>query len=685
MVTTADRALTRFRQDALLDIDQEQQIRTRIANLISFGVNYWRPLHMRQDYWASMYLLLDQIQQSKPLGYRRFVSNEPRTAVDTAVSIMTRNESYWRSDLNEAEGENKDQRALIGKIERMMQGLILDIDEMFSMRGESPLWKQVAWHALMRGWIWGKFHITTSALDYRESPVIAEVYDSRLVLPHFDNFGLESVIIRQPTTVGAITSIYENVFTEISRSKNFDPNRPAEKIEFWSNQRGERPGITGTLAVLPGQQEAGNMGYLPFTPHTSANLAGSQWLVLPYRHGYSPQALPVIGVPVNGIPIKYKPYLPDPVTSQYNQRANLFGVETRFWQGPNTSVAESGRSLLASVEEEVPQFNEMVATIMQHTALETYSPIFVHTATGELPEIPIGINARIPLRPEERVERMQLQPMNQDAYRLLDILRQEQQQGTLSAILRAVLPAGGGDVSSGILFQQLTSAALNALEPFLSGLVQFGQRMGTSIIMQLQVSAREIRPFTVAVPFKQNSFFSLEFDPKTDLQAGRKYKIRPIFRPALPDDMAIRIQMARLALDPRRPILSLVTVLEKFMGGIVEDPEQEADRIWEDLANQDPVIVLEQIAQALERHGEQEMADRIRESEMRHKLIEDLQFRQATGTVPGPQGGGGLNMGPESGVPGSTQRGGGGGGGGSSPDIQQGRALVAAMGSQAGV
>ncbi len=73
-------------------------MKQRISSLIRMGRDYWRPLHRRMDYWASMYLLFDEIQQSKPAGYRRFISNEPRTAVDSAVAIMTRNNAFWRID-----------------------------------------------------------------------------------------------------------------------------------------------------------------------------------------------------------------------------------------------------------------------------------------------------------------------------------------------------------------------------------------------------------------------------------------------------------------------------------------------------------------------------------------------------------------------------------------------------------
>ena len=148
--------------------------------------------------------------------------------------------------------------------------------------------------------------------------------------------------------------------------------------------------------------------------------------------------------------------------------------------------------------------------------------------------------------------------------------------------------------------------------------------------------------------------------------------------------MHIRIQMARLALDPRRPVLSLVTVLENILKQ--EDPQGEVDRMWEDMANQDPLIVLEQIAQALDRYDEKEMAERIRENQFRMKFLQDLQFRQITGSVPGLGGGGEAppeRLGPESGAPGSTTRNE--GSPEQPPSAQEGGNLVGALGTRTGV
>ncbi len=681
-----------IRPDAVLGANRSDPLIRRISQLIFYGRQHLRPLHERMDRWAAMYFLMDEIQQAKPVGYRRFISNEPHTAIDAAVSILTRNEPFWRIPLNQTESENPDERDKIGKVERSLQGVVTDIDELFSMRGEMPLWKQVAYQVLLRGQVWGKFHVTTAALEYRESPIISTIYDARLVYPHYDDYGMDTVVMESVTSLGELANLYPVAYQREISDRDYDPNRTAMKIEFWSNDRGAVKGVTGLLAVLAPAGSPGSQPYFPLDIIGGASTegagissaSGARWLIPAHEHGYDPQSLPVIGVFANGVPIKIKPSVPRIVSQSLDQRADQFGINAKAWHGPNTWIAESGRSILAAVEETVPQMNELVATILHHFSLGTFGTWVFKSPTGEMPRFTPNIEGRIPLRPEESIERIEPSPINQDAYRLLELLRQEQQQGTLSAILRATLPGGGGDLSSGILFQQMTNAALNALEPFHDGMETFGKRMGTSLLNQFQLAATVLKPFTVTVPFKQHSHFDIEFDPQADLVSGRKYKAVPVFKPALPDDMSIRIQMARLALDPRRPVLSLVSVLENILQW--DDPDGEQDRMWEDLANMDPWIALEQIAQAMEKIDEPEMAERIRESQFRQKFVEDMQFRQVSGTMPQPEGGG-MRLGPESGVAGSTARNEG------APESQdeaaamaaEGMQLVGAMGERSGV
>lgn len=632
-------------QTSLVPKNLQEDIRTKILTRLQYGKDYWRPLHARMDYWALMYHMQDVIQQMKPVGYRRFVSNEPHTAVDLAASILTRNDAYWRIALFEQANENSEERHLIGKVERTLQGIVYDIDDMLSQRLKPRLWKQAAWQALLRGYIWGKVHITTDALKYRATPIVAEMYDPRLVYPHVDAYGLNYVIIESQTSVGDLVNMYPETFGFREHEKNYDPNRPAVKVEYWSNDRGESKGICAVLAAETMVEDA-----FVYDLATMGNGAFSGTFVIPpYYHGYSPEALPVVGVPVNGINLPAKPRLGQVLTDRLVERQELTDSPSAvsWWSGQHAWIADSGRSILASVEEHVPQYNELIATIMQHLAISAYGTWVFTSPTGEQPRFQPGIESKIALTPEEKLDRVQIGPINQDAFRLVEILGDEKQNGMLANILRAGTPFQG----TGVLFQQMASAALNALEPFQDGMEEFGQRLGTSILAQLQMASSTIKPFELITPrsagsSKRQSFWVVEFDPKKDLNKKRRLRPRPVFRPALPDDLAVRINAARLALDPRRPILSLTTVLEHILQ--IEDVADEIDRIWEDIANTDPIIVFEQIATALERMGETDLASRIKEKEFRQSFVEELAFRQQSGgAIPAP--GQMPNMPPEAG------------------------------------
>ncbi len=588
---------------------------------------YWKPLHLRMDLHANMYLLLDVLQQSKPLGIaRRFISNEPRTGVDAALSILTRNPVSWRIPFLDSEDENMEERRKIGRIERTLKGLGYDLDELFATRLQMPLWKQVGFQGLIRGMIWGKFHITTEALKYRHSPLIAEIYDSRMVYPHVDEWGLNHVIIEKDTTLGALVASYPEVYKDYLNRSNYNPATPATKLEFWSNDRGDRKGIHAALASV------GSTVSSTFPSAEQTMGKDARWLTAPFFHGYTYDELPVIGVPVNGAHIQHKPPLMSSLANTLQERADLLSLDSMAWHGANSQVAEIGRSILSAVEEQVPQYNELIATIFQHLSIGTYGTWIFKTTQGEMPPFEPGIEAKVVLRPEESVQRLEPSPISPDAYRLIDILQEERQKGVLSNILQAVTP----NLASGVLLQQVTSAAMNSLEPYHSGMVQFGTLMGTTVLAQLKKAAPIIGSISFDSPSPQKTSFRVEFDPLNDLDMQRHYRPTVVMKPDLPDDMTVRMTAARMALDPRRPMLSLMTVLEDILE--IEDPMAEADRIWEDLAQQDPIIILEQMAMALERHGEMEMAARIRQQEFVTKFVEEARIRKITGNAPGGEG-----------------------------------------------
>lgn len=614
---------------ALVSMGQDD-LKTALMARHRQAKQYWRPLNLRQDYWMQMYLLLDVLQQSKPLGVaRRFVSNEPRTGVDAALAILTRNPIMWRIPLRGAEDENKEERRRVGRVERTLEGLVYDMDELFGMRLQGPMWTQITFQALLRGMIWGKFHITTEALKYRRSPLIAEIYDSRDVYPHVDQWGLNHVIIEKATNLGDLIATYPEVYHDLFERSDYDPHTPALKLEFWSNDRGERKGINAVLATVGSPVSTG-----AFTGITMADTMGkdARWVVPPYFHDYTYDELPVVGVPVNGAHISNKPAIRSPLEDRLQERADLLSMEALAWHGAATGVAELGRGILSAVEEQVPQYNEMIATIFQHFTLNTYDTLVFKTPTGELPAFQRGIGKHIALTPQESVDTLRPQPITQDAYRLVELLQEERQKGILSNVLQAVTP----NLASGVLLQQITNAALSSIFPYQGGVQQFGVRAGTSILAQLQKAGPAVGAFELQSPTPKKTWFNIEFDPISELDAGRHYRPVPVMKPALPDDLTVRMTAARMALDPRRPMLSMMTVHEDILQ--LDDPMAEADRIWDDLAQQDPVIILEQMAQALERHGEMEMAVRIRDQEFAVSFQEEMRLRQITGNTPGREG-----------------------------------------------
>lgn len=612
---------------------QLNEMKTALTTRLHQLKQFWLPLNHRQDYWMTMYQLRDIFQMSKPLGVaRRFTSNEPRTGVDAAKAILTRNPTIWRIPLKGAEDENQEMRRRVGKVERTLEGFVYEMDELSSERLQQGFWQQVTDQALLRGMIWGKFHVTTEALKYRNSPLVTEVYDSRLVYPHIDQWGLNHVIIEKPTNLGDLVATYPHVYGDLRSKPNFDPNAKAVKIEFWSN---DRPGVKGVHMVLASVGVEIQAGGLAGKTKSGAAAADLRWVIPPFYHGYTYAELPVVGVPVNGVHMTHSSPLVGAQADRLLDGPDLGAMASAAWSGPNSWVADIGRSILSSVEEQVPQYNELIATIFQHLSIDTYGTWIFKTPTGEMPNFTPGIEGKVVLTPGESVERIGVEPLTQDAYRLMEILSNERQKGILSNVLQAVTP----NLASGALLQQITNAALSSLEPFLKGITTFGTRMGTSTLAQLQKAAPSLGMFELSSSSAHKSFFNIEFDPSTELDAGRHYRPVPIMKPALPDDLTVRMTAARMALDPRRPMLSLMTVMEDIL--FVDDPAAESDRIWEDLAENDPVIMIEMIAQAMERHDEPEMAARMRDVEFATKFVEEQKIRQATGgqfpgDLPGP-------------------------------------------------
>lgn len=617
--TAADTPLSTPAAPVVVAPDYQEAYQT-VNDRLFWGRKFWKPLHDRMDYGMIMYLLLDAVQQLKPVGFRRFVSNDPRTAVDSAVNILTRNTPYWRIDLSYDMAQ--EERETVGKVEAGLAGIVDDLDMMFLERGDGGgrFWTQAAYYGVQKGAIWGKFVVTEEAIKMgRDAPLLGEFWDPRRTYPNYDGIGLESIVVEKRSTFNELYTQYPAAVRAAlhrmnTETRTIDPNAPAVKIEYWSNDRmvegGYRAGMYGVLGYFNTTSDV-QVEPVMGTPNSAC------WLVPPMYHGYRPNALPVVGNPVNGLPIKEKPEFGSQLLASMNARARTLGLVSPTWHDPNGWVAEWGRGLLTTVEDLMPQYNELVATALQHFTQGTYSTWVFNTQNGELPEWEEGINAKIPLRIGENAQQIVPANLTGDADRLLALLREEKQRGMLNGILQA---QGAADAASGIVLQQAINTALNNLNPYGNGLVDFGSLFGSHMLEQLKVA----KPGVLSLVKRgSRSYFRISFNPETDL-ADRKYRPEPVFRPAVPEDILLKAQVARLLLDPRMPVMSIVTVLDKIFQ--LEDPEGENKRMLEDIANRDPIILLERIADILAEQGEDEIAARIRQKEFQARYQEQAQM-----------------------------------------------------------
>jgi hypothetical protein len=631
----------------------QNKLASQVAAQYVYRTQFWKPAHDRMDFHYAMYLLMDAIQQSKPPGYFRYISNDPQTTANSAHAIMTRNDVFWDSDAI-FQDMKQDERKTAQEVEYAMAGMVDDIDLILLSRGEPTFWEQAAWYALLRGWIWAKVHATDEAqVNNNGAPIVPEFFDPRMSLPLFDNRGLHSFIATKPTTLAELLGEYpenERLTDVVGQGDEYDLNlsAPAYKMEWWDFRR---LGMTGVLAVWPSDTY-----YSPLLIQSSSGVQAFNgvWVQEPYEHEYTPDNAPIVGVPVNGLPKMSRPSVNIAAQSALSERASRLSMSVPSWYGDKGEIAERGRSIFASVEEQYPQYNEAVAMVMQNLGNEAYGTWVLQTRNGELPPFEIGTGAVNALRLEERAQRIGGSPANPDAYRILQLLNEEKQRGTLSHILQGSTPTG----DNAFLFQQVRNTVLNGLVPFTKGMKNFGMKVGSSTLNQLRDG--QFKPMELAPRSRRGQFMRITFDPS--VLDERKYKLVPRFDPALPDDLPIRAQTARLLLDPRNPVMSLESVLELVF--MHPDAQGEMKRIFKDIGRRDPVIVLEQLAQAFEEDGWPEMAARLRDQEFVQVAVQSIQQQQVLAQIQAMSGQAGGQGGPQGGVPGPQP------GAGQGPEMQ---------------
>ena len=548
-----------------------------------------------------------------------------------ARSILARNQLQPHVPLFKYDDD--DERTSSQDIERLIIGGFNDIDRVLWGRGMQNSRSIAALHLLVRGWAVSHLVLRTDH-KAREmlTPIDYEAWDMRYFLPAFDRRGfIHSCAYESFVTWSDIVSEFPKLAGERGKWKQ-DMTEVVTRIDWYDRrdhavavQRSPSP-IQSSL-LLPSRRSLENLDML--------------WAKEPTPHELD--QIPVVCISANGLPFNDMPssaLARPPISTEVGPPSNTLRLPV--WRGRGGYVADWGRSILAAVEDLVPQYNETVALISQILHNDAFGTWTTSTLTGDMTEIDVGgVNA---LRVGEGIGRVAGISASPDLYRLLGIIREGYQRGTFSDSLFGLANVQG----SGFLQTQLRNAALNSLDPYIESHKAWGVQTAQLLLSQLKQS----KGIAWDTWGKSNDLRHFRLEANSNM-VDRMWPIEMKPMPALPDDMALRVDIARRMLDPNMPLASYQTVLDRVLE--FGDAQRERDLMFEDMADRDPMIVFLRIQQRFLARGMDELAEAFGDKSFAVAFIDKInqliamdrakQALMVTGSAAGGLGGSGIEGG----------------------------------------
>ena len=426
------------------------------------------------------------------------------------------------------------------------------------------------------------------------TPLDYEPWDMRFFLPAFDRRGfLHSCAYESFPTWSEVVADFPEL--DEKRHKWFvDYNQPVCRIDWYD----EKYHAVGLLPWMTIPKTPTTQLILPSAVN-SQNTFRVEWAKEPTPHEL--EHIPVVCVAANGLPFNYQPAVAGawPPVADPGIVARRTSADTRYsrptWLGPGGYVASWGRSILAAVEDLVPEYNEAMSMLMQIIYNDAYGTWVTNSFAGDLTEVNVGgVNA---LRVGEAMQRVMGISASPDLYRILGVIRESYQRGTFSDALYGLTDFQG----SGFLQTQLKNAALNNLDPYIEAHKQWGAHTAQLLLSQMRQA--KVKDWEVWGQTNDLRHFRVTIDPKI---TKRLWPIEMKPTPALPDDLALRVDIARRMLDPNMPLASYQTVLDRVLE--FGDAQKERKLMFEDLAERDPSIVFLRIQQRMLARGQDDLA-----------------------------------------------------------------------------
>lgn len=616
-----------------------------------------------QDAWLLMYLLVDKYQDAGPPGREKYYSPRAANVVDTARRVISRNPIKYHvigRHMAADAGEFRDQ---LRTFENVLHGMQYDIDRQLEARGEMNARQQASFHGLVRGAWAFKMHLSEKAKTSTGSPIHYVQYDPRLVMPNFDLSGQESAIAYNITTLASLLGPYEaQIKPIVEHLRQFNTFRgiggrqndlsfmytPLRVMEFSSREE------QGYLLDLGGLQASLSGVGLRLIEDQERRYV---WLDKPYEHGFG-RALIQYGN-VNGMPaglasqqaaamFKDSPFLKMPLHSggdttsgfasntwsamgNLNQTASP-QIPTAGAIDPGSALA--GRSIYANVAHLMPELNRTFSLIKQAVVQQVRGTWTFRSRDGQMITANLGDGSINPMRLEEQLERVQDNIQAQDALAIAQLVSQEISEGTVD--LRFILAAESD--SGAPLRARLEQAALVGLDDYRVGAQQWARSVAETFIAQYRASKGKFKDWSVTgrSSAEGSTYFIIDIDDEVSelLTNGKEPPvIEASVKVAMPVDMTARLNMAKIAIDPNNPVMSLAMALDLIME--FDDPQAAEAMILQDVGNRSPRIQLIRIAQAFIDNGAPEIAQQIlADAGFQDAFAQDVQSRPGGAGTP---------------------------------------------------
>jgi len=308
-----------------------------------------------------------------------------------------------------------------------------------------------------------------------------------------------------------------------------------------------------------------------------------------------------------------------------------------------------GESILASIRDIMPMLNKTMSDYLTITRRGVKPPMGIWSSGGQkgfdedIWQVQDGKLLQFDL--DDKIAPLIEPTMPENARDMVNFIMGEIQRGGISHVAQGEL----GFRLSGFAINQLQAALATVIVPFAKCLEQ--AFTVTLLSLQEQYAKGSWKPVEVRGRTSRNQPFgvpkAMKIKPK-DIKADWRPEV--MLTPIYPKDDAQRYQLARLAVEGDRPLLSVKTAREELIG--VEDTLLEGERLAAEWAGRLPIIQLWEAFKAALADGDAEKA--------RNIVAELERLMGAMGGQGGGGGGQGFNPGglgmasmgmPGSGVP----------------------------------